>query len=174
MNKLQKLISLLLCLCMLMGVAALAEEAPVEAEASAVIEIPAETVVVTLNGEAIAWADVEVAYNTLVAQYANYYDMSQQANIDLFRAVAMENKSVEKLLGQKAVEFGLTDLSAEEVAELEAAADADWAAAIDNYIAYFHADLTEESTEEEKAEARKEAEAYYNDAGFSPESLREE
>ena len=174
MNKLQKLISLLLCLCMLMGVAALAEEATVEAEASAVIEIPAETVVVTLNGEAIAWADVEVAYNTLVAQYANYYDMSQQANIDLFRAVAMENKIVEKLLGQKAVEFGLTDLSAEEVAELEAAAEADWASAIDNYIAYFHADLTEESTEEEKAEAQKEAEAYYNDAGFSPESLREE
>ena len=174
MNKLQKLVSLLLCLCMLMGAAALAEEAPVEAEASAVVEIPAETVVVTLNGEAITWADVEVAYNTLAAQYSSYYDMTQQANIDLFRAVAMENKIVEKLLGQKAVEFGLAELSAEEIAEQEAAADADWAAAIDNYVAYFYPELTADSPEDEKTEAYAQAEAYYNAAGFSPESLREE
>ena len=100
MNKLLKILSLLMCLCMLAGVA-MAEEAAVEPEASAVLEIPADAVVVTVNGETITWADVENGYNTLLTQYASYYDMTQQANIDLFRAVAMENRIVEELLNQK-------------------------------------------------------------------------
>ena len=174
MNKFQKLISLLLCLCMLMGVAAMAEETAVEAEASAVTEIPEDAVVVTLNGEAIVWGTVSAAYNNLIAQYGTYYDMSQQANIDLFRAVAMENQIVESLLGQKAVEFGVSKLTAEEAAAEEAAADADWEAALENYIGYYFTDLTEESSDEDKAAAREAAVTYYNAAGYTQESLRED
>ena len=175
MNKLQKILSMLMCLCMLAGTVALAEEAAVEAEVSAVTEIAADTVVVTVNGEAITWGDTENGYNNLVAQYGSYYDMTQQTNIDLFRAVAMENRIIEALLGQKAVEFGVSELTNEEIAEQEAAAFADWEAAMENYIAYMRSDITEESSEEDKAAARAEAEAYYaENGGYTLETLAEE
>ena len=174
MNKLQKILSLLMCLCMLAGVA-MAEEAAVEPEASAVTEIAADAVVATLNGEAITWGDVANGYETLVAQYGSYYDMTQQTNIDLFRAIAMENRVVEELLGQKAVEFGVSELSAEEAAAQEAAAAADWEAAMENYIAYMRTDITEESSEEDKKAARAEAEAYYaENGGYTLETITEE
>lgn len=174
MTKLQKILSLLMCLCMLAGVA-MAEEAAVEAEVSAVTEIPDDAVLVTVNGENLTWADLENGYNNLIAQYGSYYDMTQQTNIDLFRAVAMENRIIEALLGQKAVEFGVSELSAEEIAEQEAAAAADWEAAMENYIAYMRTDITEESSEEDKQAARAEAEAYYaENGGYTPETLVEE
>lgn len=174
MNKLLKILSLLMCLCMLAGVA-MAEEAAVEPEASAVLEIPADAVVVTVNGETITWAEVENGYNNLLAQYASYYDMTQQTNIDLFRAVAMENRIVEELLNQKAVEFGVNELTAEEAAAQETAAANDWEAAMENYIAYMRTDITAESSEEDKQAARAEAEAYYlENGGYTLETLTEE
>jgi len=175
MNKIQKILAMLMCLCMLAGSAALAEEAAVEAEVSAVTEVPADAVIVTVNGEAITWGDAENGYNNLVAQYGSYYDMTQQTNIDLFRAVAMENRIIEALLGQKAVEFGVSELTNEEIAEQEAAAFADWEAAMENYIAYMRTDITAESSEEEKNAARAEAEAYYaENGGYTLETLAEE
>lgn len=174
MNKLSRILSLLLCLCMLMGMSAVAEETAVQPEVSAVTELAAEDVIATINGENITWGDIATDYDALVAQYSSYYDMTQQANIDLFRAVAMENHLVEALLSQKAVEFGLTELTAEEIATEEAAAAADWQAAIDNYIAHFYPDLTAESPEDEWKTANAEAEGYYKANGYSPEGLAEE
>ena len=143
MNKICKLTALLLCVCMLLGMTAVAEEA-------ATPEIPAiaaDTVVATLNGENLLWSAVEGNYNTLVNQYGAYYDMADPANVELFRAVALENAIIEKLLGQKAVELGVSELSAEENAEAESSAQTDWSSAIDNYLAYFYPDLTAESSE---------------------------
>ncbi len=173
MNKFLKFVSLLMCLCMLLG-AAVAEEAAVAPEASAVIDIPADTVIATVNGETVTWGDVQKGYDNLVAQYGPYYDMTQQANIDLFRAVAMENRVVEVLLMQKAVEFGVSELSAEEIAQMEADAAAAWDGAISNYIMYFRPDITAESSEEDWAAATEEAVAYYNAQGYTPEILAEE
>ncbi len=174
MNKLFKILSLLLCLTLLVGAAAIAEEAAVEPEASALVEIPADTVLVTINGEAVTWGDVQPGYENLVAQYGTYYDMTQQTNVDLFRAVAMENRVVEVLLGHKAVEFGLSELSAEEAAQLEAEAAAAWDDAIANYIAYYYPELTAESSEEDRAAANEAAVAFYGEQGYTAESLVEE
>ena len=58
---------------------------------------------------------------------------------------------------QKAKEFGVDQLTDEEIADLESQADTNWEDAIANYEAYFYPDLTEESSEEEKAAAREEA-----------------
>ena len=160
MKNLMKMLSVLLCLCMLLGMTAVAEET---AEA-----ITAETVVATLNGEEITWGDLESNYNNLIAQYGSYYD-------DAFlRAVALENGITERLLAAKAVEFGVAELSAEEMAELSAAAENDLEGGIQSYISYFYPDLTDESSEEEKAAARAEAEQYYADAGYDLEGLKAE
>ncbi len=169
MKKLQKFLSLLMCLCMLMGAAALAEDAAQPAS-----EPEGSTVVATVEGESITWDDVKPTYSNLVAQYGSYYDLTQQDNIELFRAVAMENAITKKMMLVKAKELGLDALTDEEIATAEQQADADWDAALDNYISYYHSDLTEESTEEEKAAAKEEAVKYYNDGGYTPESLREE
>ena len=93
------------------------------------------------------------------------------SNIDLFRAVALENIIVETLLAQKAVELGLAEISAEEAASIEEAMTAEWEAALENYIAYMRTDITAESSDEDKAAARKEAEDYYAEAGYTQEIL---
>ena len=171
MKKLQKLLSVLLCLCMMAGAAAFAEEA----EVSAVTEIAADSVLVTVNGEDVTWSDVRVAYEALASQYSSYYDLSQQENVDLFRAVALENIILEVLMSQKAVEFGVNELSAEEIAAVEETAATEWENAVAQYIAYNRTDITEESSDEDKAAARAEAEAYYEETtGFTGESLKED
>jgi len=170
MKNLRKLVALIMCVCMMLGMTAVAEEA-------AVIELPeltADTAVATMNGETLLWSAVENNYNALVSQYSSYYDMADPANVELFRAVALENTIIETLLGQKAVELGLSELTAEEVAEAEAAAQTDWSAAIDNYLAYFYPDLTAESAEADITAAEAEAEQYYKDGGYDLQILTEE
>ena len=100
--------------------------------------------------------------------------MADPANVELFRAVALENAIIEKLLGQKAVELGVSELSAEENAEAESSAQTDWSSAIDNYLAYFYPDLTAESPEADIAAAEAEAEAYYKEGGYDLDTLTAE
>ena len=170
MKNLRKFVALLMALCMMLGMTAVAEEAAV----TEIPEITAETVVASLNGQDLLWSAVEPAYDSLVAQYSSYYDMADPANVELFRAVALENTIVETLLKQKAVELGLSELTAEEKAEAAAAAQTDWSAAIDNYLAYFYPDLTAESAEADIAAATAEAEQYYKDGGYDLEVLTAE
>lgn len=170
MKNLRKLVALLMCLCMMLGMTAVAEETA----ATEIPELTPETVVATLNGENLLWSSVEGNYNTLVSQYSSYYDMTDPANVELFRAVAMENAIIEALLNQKAVELGLSELTAEEQAEAEAAAQTDWSSAIDNYLAYYYPDLTAESPEADIAAAEAEAEQYYKDGGYDVDVLTAE
>ncbi len=175
MTKLRKTIALLLCLCMLWGTAALAEDAAAATDtATAVTELNDTDVLATINGEDVSWDDVKSLYSSLVAQYGSAYDLTQQANVDLFRAVALENRLTEALMEQKADEFGVGELTDDEIAAIEADADANWETALADYQAYFYPDLTEESSEEEKAAAQEEALNYYKDQGYTLESLREE
>lgn len=158
MMNLRKILALVLSLCMLLGAAAVAEEA--------VVVVPeATTVVATLNGEEITWADVEMSYNTFVSQYGSYYD-------DAFlRAVALENAITERLLAMKAVELGL-ELTEEEAADLDAAAEAALNDAMSSYVAYAHPELTAESPEEEKAAALAEAMQYFMEMGTDLELVK--
>ncbi len=171
MKNLRKILSLLLCACMLLGMTAMAETAEPAPETAAPAELTADTLLATVNGEALTWGTVEMLYNNLVAQYGSYYDLTLAENVELFRAVAMENAITEMLLMQKAVEFGLSELTAEEIAALEETANADWEGGIQNYLDYMYPDYTEETSAEEIAAAREEAIAYYNGNGYSPETL---
>ena len=169
MKNLKRLVSLLLCVCMLLGMTALAEEAvPAEETTAAPVELAADTLLVTVNGEQLTWADVEPIYTSLSSQYASYYDFSTAEVVDFFRAAALESAIVEALLLQKSVEFGLSELTEEEKASLEALALSDWESGIQSYLEYMYP----EGTEEELAAAREEAIAYYNENGYSPESLK--
>lgn len=171
MNNIRKLLAMLLCACMLMSMTAVAEET---AETT-LPELTADTVIAVVNGEELLWGDVEIIYNTFVSQYSSYYDMADPANVELFRTVATENAITEMLLNQKAAELGLDQLTEEEAAQVEATANSDWEMSLESYIAYFRTDITEESTEEEVAAARAEAEQYFLDnAGYNLQTLFEE
>ncbi|MEG0048759.1 MAG: peptidylprolyl isomerase [Clostridia bacterium] len=183
MKLLKKLTSMLLCLCMLLSVTAMAEgttptDAPADtteatAAPSTVKELAATDVLATIGEEPVTMADIQAAYDSLIAQYGANYDLTVQDNVDLFRAVALENAITERLLMKKAVELKL-DLTAEEAATVETQADNYWQAALDNYVAQARTDITAESTAEDKAAAQAEAVKYYNDMNYSPESLRED
>ncbi|MEG2207794.1 MAG: peptidylprolyl isomerase [Clostridia bacterium] len=188
MNHLKKIISLLLCACMLLSAAALAENVAPAADPAtdtnataadttapaAASELKSEDVLATINELPITWGDIEAGYNSLIGSYGSYYDMTDVANVNLFRAVALENRITEMLLQQKAKELGLDQLSAEEIATAEKSADEDWNNALESYLGYYHSDLTAESSEEDKAAAQAEAVKYYNDAGYTPDSLKED
>lgn len=170
MNKMRKLVSLLLSLALLLGACALAEE---PAAAPVVPDLNATDVLATVGDASITWADAQPAFNSLLMQYGSSYDMADAANVYLFRAVALESLIAENVLGQKAKEFGL-ELTEDEVAQNLAKADSDWEAAIADYIASNRTDITDESSDEDKAAARAEAEQFYNDSGWFVETLRED
>lgn len=92
MTNIRKTIALLLCLCMLWGTAALAEDAATATDTAttAVTELNDTDVLATVNGEEVSWDEVKSLYSSLVSQYGSAYDLTQQANVDLFRAVALE------------------------------------------------------------------------------------
>lgn len=172
MKNIRKLFAMLVCLCMLLSMTALAEETAAE---TTLPELTGDTVVAVVNGEELLWEKVEIIYNTFVGQYSSYYDMTDPANEELFRTVAVENAVTEMLLMQKAAEMGLAELSAEEKAQVEQNANTDWEASLESYIAYFRTDITAESTEEEVAAARAEAEAYFlENAGYDLQVLTED
>lgn len=170
----KKVISLLLCLSLLLGAVALAETTDATdvaaPAASTAAELQDTDVIVTINSQPVTWAELKSVYDSLVASYGSYYDMADGANVDLFRAVAVENKISETVMAQKAVELKV-ELTAEEAATAEANADTDWNSAIQNYIAGNYPDLTDESAQADKDAANAAAVKYYNDLGFTTDSL---
>ena len=162
----KKILSLLLCLCLLFSAAALAED-------TAAAELQDTDVLATVNGTELTWADVAPVYDSLVSSYGNYYDLTDSANVELFRAVAMQNKINEVIMQAKIAELGIA-LTDEEAAAAEEDAQSDWDNAISSYISQQHSDLTDESSQEDKDAANAEAVQYFNDLGYSPESLKED
>ena len=161
----KKILSLLLCLCLLFSAAALAED-------TAAAELQDTDVLATVNGTELTWADVAPVYDSLVSSYGNYYDLTDSANVELFRAVAMQNKINEVIMQAKIAELGIA-LTDEEAAAAEEDAQSDWDNAISSYISQQHSDLTDESSQEDNDAANAEAVQYFNDLGYSPESLKE-
>lgn len=199
MNSIKKLLAAALCLCLLLSLASCQKtepvattpdvtEVPTVTEAPAATEVPAPTeapapaesaygfdmteVVAKVNGQDVTWALAESYYNDYMVNYSSYYDMTAQENVDTFRAVALENAIYETILMSKATEMGLYPLTEEELAANVAEADAIW----DENVAYYvnnMGDLTDESTEEEKAAAIETAEAYYAEMGYTRQTIRD-
>ena len=148
-----------------------APEAVVVVDPSAALEDDA--VLATANGVDIVWGDVKSIYDGFAAEYGDYYDMTDPDIINMFRSVALENGIIEAIVIQEAEKGGVGTLSEEDQNDADAQVDASWESAIDNYVAS-SGTLTVESTEEEIAAARAEAEAYYHGLGYSVEELRKQ
>jgi hypothetical protein len=181
MNNLRKAIALLLSLCLMAGAAlSLAESAAAietepaatevtEAVPVATVQLAATDVVARVNGADVLWGDVEPYYASLV----NYYGEPDASMIDMYRAFAMETAIVMVLSQQTAAANGLDQYTDEEKAALELTLTTDWQTALDNWVST-NAALSDTATEEEKAAAYQDAEAYYLTLGYDLEKLRED
>lgn len=173
MNNWKKLLAMALCLCLfaLAGCQAIAEDTATDAATPAVTELAADTLLATVNGQAITWTEVQPWYNSVQSQYAANYDFSDPATVQVARAIALENAINEALLLQKGVELGLDQVTDDERATIEANAEADWQSALDRYMSVYGG-LTETSTDEEKAAALQVAQEYFTNNGYSLEKLK--
>ncbi|NLV58776.1 MAG: hypothetical protein GXY67_08390 [Clostridiales bacterium] len=180
MRKTTRWLCLLLCLCLTIGIAALAEAPAADAAdpvsvppTTAAEEYEGSTLVAKLNEREITWADLKVDYENLVNNFSSQYDFSDPSVKAMFQTYVLDSFIRETVIFQQVKTAGL-ELTAEEKAASDAEADQMWSDAIASYISNEYADLTDESPEEKKAEANAAAEAYFNEMGYSPEILREQ
>ena len=156
-------------------VADAAEDEPVAAAA----EGNPNDVMVTVNGSAITRADYNVYLTDIMDYYMQYASYFYQYGIDVtsddmmpyYEEMALETAIEFKLISQMAVNLGLAPTE-EEIAQLTADNAAQWAEAVDWYAQTYYG-VTEESTEEEWANARLSAVALLESWGYTEESLLE-
>ena len=158
----RRIVALLLALMMaLASVSALAEAVPAatdvpaaEAAEEEAVELPLDTVLATVNGENVTWAQVQELMTDIVSTYAQQgVDFSSEENLAQARAVAMDYAVNYALLRQEAAKLGLDQLTETEEADLVKANDATWEDAINAYIQNA-LNLSAEATDAEKEAAR--------------------
>ena len=174
----RRIVALLLALMMaLASVSALAEAVPAatdvpaaEAAEAEATELPLDTVLATVNGENVTWAQVQELMTDIVSTYAQQgVDFSSEEHLAQARAVAMDYAVNYALLRQEAAKLGLDQLTETEEADLVKANDATWEDAINAYIQNA-LNLSAEATDAEKEAARASAISYYESQGFNREA----
>ena len=149
MKKAKRWLSVLLTLCLMAGIAALAEGAGAPAAVAPANEYEDSMLVANLNGRDITWADLKVNYENLINNFSTQYDVTDPSVKAMFQTYVLDSFIRESLIFQQAKDSGL-ELTAEEKAASDQEADQIWSDAIDSYISTEFADVTEESTQERK------------------------
>ena len=165
-------------------------EEPTEAPAGETTEVPAEAatetkapvLLVTVDGEEI-WSDNAELMN----EYQYYLDLAESYDMDtsseevqaFLRPYAMEGMINTVLVNKKAAELGLDQISDEETAQFRESIQASWEEAVQYFIDTM-GEVTETSTDDEKAAARADALAYikenygYEEEPYINECLKNE
>ena len=175
----KRLLCILLSLVMLACVsAASGEESPaadepaetaVEEAAAEAAEEPAEPVLlVTVNGEEIA-SDNDYLQR-VISYYMDYaaeygYDTSSPDMLAVINQYSLQYTIRSVLIRQKAAELGLDQFTDEENAEIDALLKDEWEGLLSDYIAQYGS-LTDTSTDDDKAAARADAEAFFLSIGY--------
>lgn len=175
----RKLLGLLLAVSMILSaVSAFAEDEPAaDAPAEVSAEETAETaetadpvLLATVNGKEIFSDNADIRYwiSYYLYQLANSgYDTSDEELLNTVNQYAMLNAQRLILIGQKAEEMGLAGFTDEETAAIEAEAKQTWE---DNIASLIPSTITDESSEDDKAAARADAEAELLADGYTEES----
>ncbi len=148
--------------CVLLSLALLAAAPFALAEDAAPAEEQAPVLLATVDGNEI-WSDNDY----LVSEYQYYlqtaesqgYDTASEDLLSLIRAYSMQGAINTYLILEKAAELGLDKITDEETAEFRESIQASWEEAV-QYFTDMMGNVTETSTDEEKAAARADALAY--------------
>lgn len=139
-----------------------------ETTTTAATEDPNE-VLATVNGTDVTRAKFNTFYQSMLSYYGQYYDTTNESLQAYLRQSALEVAVQYALMDQKLVELGLS-LTDEERAEVEATAQANWDAAVQNGLEYMG--ITDESTDEERTSAMVEVLSALEAEGFTEESYK--
>ena len=160
----KRLFCILLALAMLMSVSfALAEDTADAAAETETAEVVSDEpiLLVTVNGEEI-WSDNDyllyMQSNYLNWAYSNGYDTDDASLITAVNQQALNETISYRLILQKGKELGLDQFTDEEKADFATAAKEQWEEILTSFIST-NESITEDSSDEEKAAARADAEA---------------
>ncbi len=143
----KKLLAMLVAAALLLGTAGvMAQEAT-------------DPVLATVGDENVLLSEVE----GVLPHLANYMEEGND-----YRQ-AIDFVIQQRLLEKKIAEMGLDTFTEEEEASFTAEAQAQWDAGIESYVSYY----LSEDTEEARATLKDQAQDYYNEQGFSQETLKE-
>ena len=146
------------------------EEEPEAVSASA--QANPDDVMVVVNGQAVDRGTFESYRNSLINYFGQYgYDMTNEDNLAFVGGMAMQTLVEDTILFQKAADLGL-DVTEEERAATEAENAAEWADAVE-YCMMYYVGVSEDATEEEKAEGRLTAVALLESMGYTESALLE-
>ncbi|MBE5771478.1 MAG: hypothetical protein E7336_08935 [Clostridiales bacterium] len=157
MKKFTRLLALVLALCLMLPLFALAEDAPAATD----VPVAEDPVFFTLNGQDYLKSDVD---SLLYYLYSNGYVESMTDY-----TTAMQFLIEDAVLNAKIDELGLNQFTADEEAAFLSEAQAEWENQVNAYVQYF----LSEDTDEARAKAREDGEAYLNAYGMSVESIVE-
>lgn len=131
-----------------------------------------DDVLATVNGAEVTRAEFDMYYANLDSYYTSAgYDMTGEEMVGLLKMMAMETAVEYELMDQKIVELGLS-LTDEEKADATQAAREDWAAVIEDGMAYYG--ITAESTEDERAAMLVQILAELESMGYTEEAYIED
>ena len=127
-----------------------------------------DDVLATIGAVNITRADYEGYLGTMTDYYANYgYDVSDPTLTALLKDYALQTAVEYAVMDQKLVDLGLTLTEEEKNAAIESA-KAEWEAVINDGLSYYG--LTEETTEEERAQLLVNVLAELEAMGYTEES----
>ena len=158
----KRLFCILLSLAMLMSISfALAEDTADATTETAEVLSDEPILLVTVNGEEI-WSDNDyllyMQSNYLNWAYSNGYDTEDASLITAVNQQALNETIGYRLILQKGKELGLDQFTDEEKADFATAAKEQWEEILASFISANNS-ITEDSSEEDKAAARADAEA---------------
>ncbi len=168
------LVLMALMLCVAMTACQKAEKAPEatnvpdDVGAPAAATANADDVLITVGAETVTRAEYEEHLNTLNNYYAQYgYDVTEAGIATMLKQFALQTGVEFAVMELQIAENGLA-LTDEDRAAAEAEAKAQWAATVEDGMAYYGA--TEESTEEERATIKLNVLAELEGMGYTEES----
>ena len=152
-----------------------AHSADTQAVSSTVADEPDDqTLMATVNGQPITYADVDAIAQTLMYSYSQYgYDTSSEEFINSVYEMSLEYAVQLEIMEQKAAEWGFDQMTEEEKAAAESEVTAEWENLINTYITYY-VGLADDATDEEKAAARVTAIAGLEAMGYTQEILMQD
>lgn len=187
MNKITRFAALLLALvlCAAPALSAFAEAEPTAtptaeesveegAEATAEPEKNPTDVLATVNGEPILRETFDNITANLTNRFSQYgYDVTDAAFASQVQQIALTYAVQLSLMEQKAKELGFDQFTDEELAQMKTENADNWNEIVDQYVAYYGG-LSEDATDEEKAEARVSILATLESAGYTEATMLED
>ena len=134
-----------------------------------------DPVIATVNGQELLKSEVDSYATMIINYYSNYgYDLSDDASMVYVRQMAMETAVQDIFYKEKAAEFGADKLSPEEVEALNAQVESDYSSVVDQIMQLYGLTPAEDASEEDKANARKNAEDIASSYGYDRTSMLED